>query len=101
MSGSYHQVARLGDIDTGHDDCPPTDIITASPNVYANDIRVAREGDSLREHGCPAHPEHPRKILKGTSRCYANNIPIARHTDPVDCGGNLDERSPNVSAKDP
>lgn len=101
MSGSYHQVARLGDIDTGHDDCPPTDIITASPNVYANNIRVAREGDSLREHGCPAHSVHPRKILKGTSRCYANNIPIARHTDPVDCGGNLDERSPNVYAKDP
>jgi uncharacterized Zn-binding protein involved in type VI secretion len=43
-----HGVHRFGDLNEAHTHCPPiysTDIISASPDVFANDKAVARVGD--------------------------------------------------------
>lgn len=37
---------RLGDLDTGHDACAPTALVSASPNVYINGRAAGRVGDS-------------------------------------------------------
>lgn len=42
---------RLGDLDTGHDACAPTALVSASPNVYINGRAAGRVGDSYAPHG--------------------------------------------------
>lgn len=38
---------RLGDLDTGHDACAPTALVSASPNVYINGRAAGRIGDPV------------------------------------------------------
>jgi uncharacterized Zn-binding protein involved in type VI secretion len=87
---------RLGDMDTGHDACPPTALVTASPNVFTNGKGQGRVGDSYAPHGCPAHPTHSGVIAAGSGSVFINGIPAGRIGDPVSCGGSVAEGSPNV-----
>ena len=87
---------RLGDLDTGHDACPPTALITASPNVIVNGRGAGRVGDAYAPHSCPAHPPHSGVIARGSSSVFINGIPAGRIGDPVSCGGSVMEGSPNV-----
>ena len=89
-------VTRKGDLDTGHDACGPTALVTASPNVFINGKACGRVGDSYAPHGCVVHPSHTAHIASGSGTVFINGIPAARVGDPVDCGGSVDQGSSNV-----
>lgn len=82
------RVARLGDqISHGGP------IITASPNVRVNSIRVARLGDRVN---CARHGI--QTIVGASATVKANSIGVARFGDPISCGAVIAEASPNVIA---
>lgn len=87
---------RLGDLDTGHDACPPTALITASSNVLINGRGAGRVGDSYAPHSCPSHPSHSGVIASGSSSVFINGKAAGRIGDPVSCGGSVAEGSQNV-----
>lgn len=87
---------RLGDMDTGHDACPPTALITASPNVFINGKPAGRVGDSYAAHGCIIHESHSGTIAGGSSSVFINGKAAGRINDPVSCGGSVAEGSDNV-----
>lgn len=91
-------VARVGDLSTGHDACPPVPITDGSPNVFINGKPVAREGDPFAVHGCIVHAPHIGYVASGSSTVFVNDKPIARVGDPVTCGGNIAQGSDNVIA---
>ena len=87
---------RLGDVDTGHDACPPRPLVTASPDVFVNGKGAGRVGDAYALHGCPAHPAHSGVIASGSSTVFINGRQAGRIGDPVSCGGSVAEGSPDV-----
>lgn len=87
---------RLGDLDTGHDACAPTTLITASTDVFINGKGAGRVGDSYAAHGCIDHPSHSGVIASGSSSVYINGKPAGRIGDPVSCGGSVAQGSSNV-----
>lgn len=89
-------VTRLGDLCTGHGCWPPRPNNQASPDVYANNIAVHRQGDSWAVHCCGSC--HAGVCSSGSSTVYVNNKQIARIGDPVSCGSTIAEGSPNVFA---
>lgn len=93
-------VTRVGDMNTGHDACPPVPLSAGSPNVYANSIPVGRIGDPYVPHGCVLHPEHVGHISSGSPTVIVNGIPAGRIGDSVDCGPTVAEGSPNVILDD-
>lgn len=86
----------LGDLNTGHDSCPPVALVTGSLNVFINGRAAGRVGDSYDSHGCHVHPSHVGKISKGSSSVFINGEPAGRIGDPVSCGGSVAEGSVNV-----
>lgn len=91
-------VTRLGDLDTGHDLCPPTALISGSPNVFVNSKNCGRIGDSYAPHSCPDHPPHSGVISSGSATVFVNGRNIARIGDSVSCGGSVMQGSGNVFA---
>lgn len=88
---------RLGDCCTGHDECPPRPLITGSPNVVVNGQLAGRISiDIYAEHGCPIHAPHSGVISTGSSNTFINGYPAGRIGDPVSCGSNVRDGSPNV-----
>lgn len=87
---------RLGDMDTGHDACPPTALVTASTDVIINGKGAGRVGDSYAPHGCINHPSHSGVIASGSTTVFINGKPAGRVNDPVSCGGSVAQGSPNV-----
>lgn len=87
---------RLGDLDTGHDACPPTALISASTNVFINGKGAGRVGDSYAAHGCVNHPSHSGVIASGSSSVFINGRAAGRIGDAVSCGGSVAEGSSNV-----
>lgn len=87
---------RLGDIDTGHDACAPTALISASSNVFINGKGAGRVGDSYAAHGCVVHPSHSGTIASGSSTVFINGKPAGRIGDSVSCGGSVAEGSGDV-----
>lgn len=87
---------RLGDLDTGHDACPATALVTGSPNVFINGKAAGRVGDSYAPHGCIIHPSHSGTIASGSGSVFINGKPAGRIGDPVSCGGSVAEGSDNV-----
>lgn len=87
---------RLGDLDTGHDACPPTALISASTNVFINGKGAGRVGDSYATHGCVNHPSHSGVIASGSSSVFINGRAAGRIGDAVSCGGSVAEGSSNV-----
>lgn len=88
---------RLGDSDTGHDACPATDLVSASPDVIINGKGAGRVGDSYAAHGCIDHPSHSGVIASGSTTVFINGRPAGRIGDPVSCGGTVAQGSSNVS----
>lgn len=87
---------RLGDMDTGHDACAPTALISASSNVIINGKGAGRVGDSYAAHGCVVHPSHSGTIASGSTTVFINGKPAGRIGDSVSCGGSVAEGSGNV-----
>ena len=87
---------RHYDKDTGHDACPPRPLDEHSPDVFINGRGAGRVGDDYIVHGCPAHPPHTGEIAKGSSTVYINGRQAGRIADPVSCGGEVAEGSPDV-----
>lgn len=87
---------RLGDMDTGHDACPPTALVSASRDVLINFKGAGRVGDSYAPHGCPVHAPHTGVIASGSSTVFINNRAAGRIGDSVSCGGSVATGSPNV-----
>lgn len=87
---------RLGDLDTGHDACPPTALASASPNVLVNGKGAGRVGDAYLPHSCPVHGSHTGTIASGSSSVFINGQPAGRIGDSVSCGGAVAQGSPNV-----
>ena len=82
------QVARLGDKGS-HGGA----IITASPNVNADGIALARVGDI---YDCPIHGPNP--IVTGSATVSANGSKVARLGDLAECGAAIVTASPDVYA---
>lgn len=68
-------------------------VTSASPNVYANGIRVACVGDTYH---CPDHGPNP--IVEGSPDVFANGRRVARVGDHTACGASLLGGSPDVRA---
>lgn len=90
------KATRLGDMDTGHDACPPTALVTASDNVIINGKGAGRVGDTYAPHGCDDHPTHAGSISSGSSTVFINGKAAGRVGDSVSCGGSVADGSPNV-----
>ena len=86
---------RLGDICTGHSCWPSRPNVSASPNVFINNLGAHRVGDAWAEHCCG--PEcHSSAQASGSPNVYVNGIPLARVGDAVACGSANATGSPNV-----
>lgn len=90
------KATRLGDADTGHDNCPKTALNTASSDVFINGKGAGRLGDSYVPHGCVIHPPHSGTVSSGSSTVFINGRPAARVGDSVSCGGSVAVGSNNV-----
>ena len=90
------KATRLGDLDTGHDDCPGTPLNSASGNVFINGKGAGRLGDSYVVHSCPMHPPHSGVIASGSATVFINGKKSARIGDAVSCGGAVAQGSDNV-----
>jgi len=89
-------VTRLGDLCTGHDDCPAVALATASGNVLINGKGAGRVGDTYAAHSCKVHPSHSGSISSGSGSVTINGQPAARVGDTVSCGGTVAQGSGNV-----
>ncbi len=94
------QATRLGDLDTGHDACPPTGLVTASSNVIINGKGAGRVGDTYAPHGCIVHTPHSGSIASGSGTVFINGRSAGRVGDPVSCGGSVAQGSNNVYVGD-
>lgn len=81
-------VARLGDT-ASHGGA----IATASRDVSANRLGVARVGDI---YDCPIHGANP--IVTGSRTVSADGSAVARVGDLTECGAVITSGSPNVFA---
>lgn len=87
---------RVGDLNTGHDLCPPTTLIQGSSNVFINNKGAGRLGDKYGAHSCEDHSSHNDYIKSGSSTVYINGKPAARIGDSVLLGGKVATGSNNV-----
>ncbi len=74
---------RLGDLCMGHPTCPPRMSITASPNVFVNNIASHRQLDLWAPHCSPPHIN--AYLVTGSSTVYVNNKQMGRVGDPISC----------------
>lgn len=91
-------VTRLGDVCTGHGAFPSRPSTSASPNVFANGIKVHRKGDSWATHCNPTPSCHDSVLASGSSTVFVNGRDIGRIGDPVACGSSVATGSGNVFA---
>ena len=95
-------IAREDDTCTTGHGCNTTTSLDgddASQNVYANNRRVERKGDSTVIHLVnfgPACIIHTDTIKSGSDTVYVNDKPVARMGDDVDVAGNITSASTNV-----
>lgn len=92
--------ARLGDIGSAHGCFPPTPTMAGSADVFINGRPAIRVGDPLVPHGCSDCSAHPRSIAAGAGTVSVNGRAIARVTDAVDCGGQVQTGSSSVFVGD-
>lgn len=85
------------DLCSGHDACAPRPFATFSPDVFAETFEVARQGDSLQDHGCPHHPPHGAVVSYAWQSVLVNGAPIAVIGSTVSCpSGTLGTGRPSV-----
>jgi len=90
------RATRLGDSDSGHDDCPPRKLTEGSDNVFINGKSAGRTGDGYGLHECNIHRPHEGYIASGSDSVYINGKRAGREGDAVSCGGTVAESSPDV-----
>lgn len=89
--------ARITDICTGHDSCPPRPLITGSADVFINDLGANRVGlDKFALHGCEDHSPHSAVVISGSPDVFVNDCPLGRILDIVSCGGVVTTGSKDV-----
>lgn len=91
------KATRLGDYNTGHDNCAPVPLIEASNSVFINGKGAGRVGDHYAIHSCKVHAPHSGIIASGSNTVYINSIKAGRVDDTVSCGGSVAQGSPNVN----
>jgi uncharacterized Zn-binding protein involved in type VI secretion len=77
-------VALLGCFCTGHDGYPSRPNISASEDVFCNDIAVHRQGDLWDIH-CKESC-HDAFTQDGSPDVFVNDLPLARVNDALSCG---------------
>ncbi len=91
-------VTRLSDLCTGHEDFPPRESTSGSPNVFVNGKPAHRQGDSWAVH-CNSEPVcHGGNLASGSSSVYVNGRQLGRIGDSVSCGSSVATGSKNVFA---
>jgi len=85
------EVSTKVDLCQGHDACQPRAFSTFSNNVLAEGFEVARETDSLQEHGCSKHETHGAEVTGGWKSVTVNGRPIAYVGAKVSCLSNVVE----------
>lgn len=91
-------ITRIGDYNTGHDQCPPVSLISGSGNVFIDGKGAATVGSIYAPHGCEHHSTHSGYISGGSSTVFANGKGLGRVGDPVSCGGYVAQGSGSVFA---
>ena len=76
--------SRMGDMNTGEPCFPPTPNLSASTDVFVNNLGHVREGDPYAPHNCGT-VVHPIKALKGSATVFVNNKGAIRQGDLMDC----------------
>lgn len=84
------EVCTAGDsLSTGHDCTGATTLdVPGQSSVYANNILVARQGDSTVPHGigAPSCSNHTAVVNVGSSSVFVGNNAVARIADSTDAG---------------
>jgi len=77
------EVTRIGDADEAH--CSGMVRAAGSPNVFANNIPVSRQGDVNTVHLLPGSPcpAHAAPIAVGSTTVFANGVGIGRVGDAL------------------
>lgn len=70
-------IAVIGSMSSGHDECPPVPAITGSDLMSVNDKPVVRIGDRFQTHACPNHDPHSGIVTTGSSIVSIEGIPVA------------------------
>lgn len=99
---SNQPVTRLGDLCTGHPyptplTYPPRPSDEGSGNVFVNSIAAHRQTDTWAIHSS-GPSQHPSFLAAGSPTVYVNSLELGRITDPVACGSEVAQGSPNVYA---
>lgn len=87
---------RLGDLNTGHDACPPISLAVASTDVLVNSRGCGRLGDTYHAHACKEHGSHIGSISTASATVLVNGLGLARIGDSVSCGGSVMQGSGDV-----
>lgn len=90
------QATRLGDQNTGCNDCGPAPLISGSLNVNINGLGAGRQTDIYEPHNCIEHDTLNDSIKQGSSSVFINGLPAARVGDAVILDGMVAQGSPNV-----
>lgn len=78
---------RLGvDKSTGHGCFAPVVPVTASIDVYVDQIAAVRLSDAYQVHCCPKKGCHAPIVKMGSRTVYANQLQECRSKDPMTCG---------------
>lgn len=91
-------VTRQGDADVAHCSTPYRD--QHSPNVFANNIPISRQGDNNTSHLIPGSPcpSHVAPIAAGSGTVFVNNKGCGRVGDAISGCTSVAAGSPNVFA---
>lgn len=91
-------VTRIGDADVAH--CSGMTRAVGSPNVFANNIPVSRQGDVNTVHLLPGDPcpAHSAPIAAGSGTVKVNNKGCGRVGDGLSGCTAVAAGSPNVFA---
>lgn len=90
--------ALLGSFCSGHGCFPSRPNLSASPDVYVNDIPVHRVGDIWDVHCCVSC--HAGVTVVGSPDVFVNDVAKARIGDQIDCGSLILQGSSDVLVND-
>ena len=67
--------------------------------MFVNGRPLMRKGDAYVPHPCVmGHaPPHGRALSEGSASVFVNGQPAGRRGDAIDCGGNAESGSDDVS----
>ena len=91
-------VTRIGDADVPH--CSGMVRAEGSPDVFANGIKVSRQGDNNTTHLLPGtpYPSHAAPITIGSTTVFVNGKGCGRVGDAITSCTSVAAGSPNVFA---